>query len=49
MYPIKQQPQHHYKLNIDASWFPDGLGAVAAMLRNDQGEAIAALQEVDGH
>jgi hypothetical protein len=28
----------YYKLNIDASFFEDGSGAVAAMLRNSQGE-----------
>jgi ribonuclease HI len=33
-------PAHHYKLNIDACFFPNGSGSTAAIIRNDHGEMI---------
>jgi hypothetical protein len=33
-------PAHHYKLNIDACFFPNGLGSTASIIRNDHGEVI---------
>jgi ribonuclease HI len=32
---------NNYKANIDASYFPNGRGAVAVVIRNDHGEVIA--------
>jgi hypothetical protein len=34
-------PARQYKLNVDAAYYSTGLGAVAAIIRNDHGEAIA--------
>jgi hypothetical protein len=34
-------PSRHYKLNADAAFFPHGGGAVAAVIRDSRGEAIA--------
>lgn len=34
-------PESFYKLNVDASYFPDGSGAVAAILRDHRGRALA--------
>lgn len=34
-------PHRQYKLNVDATYFPSGVGAVAAVVRNDRGESIA--------
>jgi hypothetical protein len=34
-------PATQYKLNVDAAYYPTGLGAAAAIIRNDHGEAIA--------
>ena len=44
----KPQPGS-YKLNIDACFFDDGAGAVAAILRNCRGEAIAGASETFDH
>jgi ribonuclease HI len=33
--------KRNYKLNVDASFHPNGWGAVAAVIRNDLGEAVA--------
>ena len=30
-------PPDHYKLNVDASFYPDGSGAAAAIIRNNRG------------
>ena len=32
-----------YKLNIDTCFFPNGTGAVDAVIRNDKGEAVAGI------
>jgi hypothetical protein len=34
-------PPRHYKLNVDACYFPSGAGAVAAIIRDDHGKAIS--------
>jgi hypothetical protein len=34
-------PRNKYKANIDASYFPNGMGAVAVVIRNDHCEVIA--------
>ena len=34
-------PFDHYKLNVDASFYPNGSGEVAAVFRNRRGEAVA--------
>ena len=39
--PWSKPPLHTYKLNTDACFFPNGVGAVGVVLRNDKGEAIA--------
>ena len=45
-----QKPQTGlYNLNIDACFFDDGVGAVAAILRNCRGEAIAGASETFDH
>lgn len=38
-----------YKLNIDAALFDGGIGAIAALLRNYRGEAIAGASERIDH
>jgi hypothetical protein len=38
----EKPPKGRLKLNVDASYFADGSG-VAAVLRNDKGEAIAGM------
>jgi ribonuclease HI len=42
-YDWDKPPRGSLKLNVDASYFPDGSGAAAAVLRNDKGEAIAGI------
>jgi hypothetical protein len=34
-------PPNHYKMNIDACFFPNGFGAIASILHNSRGEAVA--------
>ena len=35
-----------YKLNTDASFFEDGTGSMAAVVRNSRGEAVAGAAEI---
>ena len=37
--------QGSYKLNTDASFFENGVGAIAAIIRNCRGEAVAGVAE----
>jgi hypothetical protein len=39
----EKPPKGKLKLNVDASYFADGLGAAVTVLRNDKGEAIAGM------
>jgi hypothetical protein len=34
-------PAHHYKLNVDACYFPNVSGATAAVVRDNHGEVIS--------
>ena len=36
-------------MNTDAAYFEDGTGAIAAVLRNSRGEALAGVAEVFDH
>ena len=39
--PWEKPPHNTYKLNVDATFFPNGTGATGAVLRNEKGEAMA--------
>ena len=39
----KKPPGNLYKLNVDATYFENGMGAAAAILRNSCGEAVAGV------